>query len=406
MSRQPAGDDRPLPARRPPHRRAAHPRHPARPRRLRLRDASPGAVAARARRRPGARPGVARRARARSRVRSSGRSTRASSIEVSRELAAIVRAGPPAGEAPARAPVHREHDHEQGSGCSATRASRSTINVDGFGDRAEQDLQVRRVHRRDGPLQRRVQAVLRGGHEPHDARATSSRWGRRRTSSSTSRRYGHGRRRRRRRRDRRGGRHGSAASAPAACGVVGIVCLRRGASLRRRRRHGLGDVVRRRSASVSASVVCVTVCTVVGRVARRRRSSSSWGWRPSRRTRAPCPVSMNAAIAKPMTPVTSPSDEPRAPARACADGRCSPRARTGRRRAAGTPAGRPACVPAAAGGRPRATALRRSTGWRSASPTMPTMTGVMAAPTMAPPCHTLWTTSAAASDDRLAMTSV
>jgi hypothetical protein len=37
---------------------------------------------------------------------------------------------------------------------------------------------------------------------------------------------------------------------------------------------------------------------------------------------------------------------------------------------------------------------------------MPTMTGVTAAPTIAPPFQSLWTTIAAASEERLAMASV
>ena len=116
------------------------------------------------------------------------------------------------------------------------------------------------------------------------------------------------------------------------------------------------------------------------------------------------PVRKNAAIAKPMTPVTSPSTShvrPREPRRRSCSHRpngSSPRSRE---------AGGTSCARSAGSLRPPSRgAASLSTGWRSASPTIPTITGVTAAPTIAPPPHTLWTTSAAASDDRLAMASV
>ena len=116
------------------------------------------------------------------------------------------------------------------------------------------------------------------------------------------------------------------------------------------------------------------------------------------------PVRKNAAIAKPMTPVTSPSTSQVRPRelrrRSCSHrpNGSSPRSRE----AAGT-----SCARSAGSLRPPSRgAASLSTGWRSASPTIPTITGVTAAPTIAPPPHTLWTTSAAASDDRLAMASV
>jgi hypothetical protein len=52
------------------------------------------------------------------------------------------------------------------------------------------------------------------------------------------------------------------------------------------------------------------------------------------------------------------------------------------------------------------TETRRSAGRRSASPTMPTMMGVIAAPMMAPPRQSSWMKIAAASDEALAMMSV
>ena len=45
------------------------------------------------------------------------------------------------------------------------------LNVDGFGGRGDQEGQVPRLHARGEGLPPRLQAVLRGGHGPHDGRA-------------------------------------------------------------------------------------------------------------------------------------------------------------------------------------------------------------------------------------------
>ena len=153
-------------------------------------------------------------------------------------------------------------------------------------------------------------------------------------------------------------------------------------------------------------VVRVTVCTVVvvcpppkivvflGPLATEPPNTSS------------DPVRKNAAIAKPMTPVTSPSTSHVRPRERAPALVLLPQAE---RVVAALARGRRDVVRAVRGQLAAAVARRArgwSTGRRSASPTMPTMTGVTAAPTIAPPPHTSWTTSAAASDDRLAMMSV
>ena len=149
----------------PPHPRAARPRHPARPRRLPLRDAATGEVAARARRRAGAGPRVARR---RGAGPGSGhRVGRRERRRRGRRRAVEDRAaGSAAGEAAAGPPVHGGHDRQQG-GADAPSRCRAHDQRRRLRRPREQGLEVRDVHRRAGPLQRRLQAVLRGGHEPH-----------------------------------------------------------------------------------------------------------------------------------------------------------------------------------------------------------------------------------------------
>ena len=298
MTRQSAGDHRPLPARRPPHPRAAHPRHPARPRRLRLRDAAPGAVAARARRRPGARPGVARRPRARSRVRSSARSTRASSTQVGARAAEDRAAGPAAGEAAARPPVHRGHDRQQGDADSATPASRSRSTSTG------------------SATARTRSSKYELSPTSASASTTASSCSTRRTRTSCRRadvlalRAAAGRRRL---------RVGQGAGV-VACGWTGVVapsacwtcCWRRGVAAPASSvgcgvvsGDGLGP-----SACVRRRAGCSSSASRSARsswCARRRRSSSSWDLATEPPKTSSVPVRKNAAIAKPMTPVTSPS---------------------------------------------------------------------------------------------------
>ena len=69
---------------------------------------------------------------------------------------------------------------------SARASSRVTMNVDGFGNRANKVAEVPPVHARRRALQRRLQALLQGGRRADEARRSSSGSRRRRTSSSTS----------------------------------------------------------------------------------------------------------------------------------------------------------------------------------------------------------------------------
>ena len=67
------------------------------------------------------------------------------------------------------------------------RGLATTVNIDGFGGPPDQAREVPRLHRRAAAFPRRPEALLRGGHEPADARRGDGARGPARTSSCTSR---------------------------------------------------------------------------------------------------------------------------------------------------------------------------------------------------------------------------
>jgi dimethylaniline monooxygenase (N-oxide forming) len=175
-------------------------------------------------------------------------------------------------------------------------------------------------------------------------------------------------------------------------GGIGVVCVGGGVSVVGTSCSSAGavGVV---SAGVSLSCGCVSVVLV--------RSSPPPTLPPKTSSLA---VSANAPMTNASSPVTTATfDERRRHhgSRSC----CQIPYGSGR---AGSGAGGGTC-PGPASGRVRRTSridVTRSTGLRSVSETIATMTGVIAAPRMAPPFHSLWTTMAAATEAAEAMTSV
>ena len=77
----------------------------------------------------------------------------------------------PAAEALRHPPVHRRDDRRTRSASQRPRGLAMTMNVDGFGNPANKISKYKELHvLRAAGLPQRLQALLRGGHGPHDAR--------------------------------------------------------------------------------------------------------------------------------------------------------------------------------------------------------------------------------------------